>query len=208
LLAEIWLWRLPFRETLNESAPWMLFVSAGFLLLAAFAVMPRPHRALVVASLLLALTYSAWRTDTMTEQASWIEARQAFGELLRRLTPEDARIIVADQNDRPNWYQHRTAQGEYLGYMPTDFYLSQRKGWNVFHQHAVPHFVETLRQRGATHFAVWCCAWGEQRVHAQYPRLTAYLECAHTPLHVTEQILIYQLSEPGRRPDGSSCMPH
>jgi 4-amino-4-deoxy-L-arabinose transferase-like glycosyltransferase len=207
VLAELWLHRLPFREVGNQSLVWIIFLGAGFFYLTAFAVVRRPHTSIFAGGLLLIATYGTWRTLSMEQQAPWIEARQAFGSTLQQLTPSDARIVVPDHHSRQGWFQHRTAEGEYLGYMPTDFYLSRRHGWSITFEQALPRFLETLRERGAAHFAAWCCTWGQQPVSEQVPALAAYLACAHTPLHVTDRILIYRLTVPRRRPDGSSCLP-
>lgn len=136
----------------------------------------------------------------------WHADRTAFGALVEQLVPADALIVFAEDRDRPQWFQHRAAEGELLGYMPTDFYLSHRKGWSISSPYTSPEFVETLRQRGASYYAIWCCDWGEMSVAAHYPSLTAYLACAHTPLSVAETRVIYALGEPRRRQDGSSCL--
>ncbi len=204
LLSEIWMWRIWHIREYNASKLW--FTAGGLLTLLAFSLYGRTPRVPVLASMLLVVVFSAWQTAWFKAQAPWYQSRQAFGEDLNRLTQPSDRIVIAQKHTRRGWFQHRTAEGELIGYMPTDFYLSHRKGWSVSTEHAVPAFVEHLREKGATHIAAWCCQRDIQHgIATELPLLLAYLNCAQTPLRVTENYFIFQLNKPRVRTDGSLC---
>lgn len=127
--------------------------------------------------------------------------RLAFGKTVNSLTEPDALVIFALPLP-PFWhppYGHRTANGEYLGSDPVDFYLSHRKGWSIDESHASPEFVETLRQRGAKYFATFAPGILERR-----PDLKVELGRSHTPVEVTPRWAIYRLETPTRWGENTS----
>jgi 4-amino-4-deoxy-L-arabinose transferase-like glycosyltransferase len=200
-----WLKGLQGIEYANSFA-WVGFSVAGLALLFGFALAPQSGRALVAASLALFVGYGAWQMSWLTVPHASSQARYEFGERLRQLTEPNSRIVIAQNVHRPGWFQHRTAQGELIGYMPMDFYLSHRKGWSISSEHANPEFLEALRQRGAAYFAAFCCQAKEGSVEKEYPQLYDYLACAYSPLEVTKSSVIYRLDPPRRRSDGTSCV--
>jgi hypothetical protein len=125
--------------------------------------------------------------------------RIAFGKRVGMLTEPDALIIfavplldsVSGADQKGFLYRHRTAEGEFLYDDPYDFYYSRRKGWSLDEVQASPEFVEVLRQRGAKYFATFFP--GLLRRH---PELVAALERFYTPMEVTPQWVLYQLTKP------------
>jgi hypothetical protein len=192
--------------TFSSSPIWRSFFIAGALLLLAFAVFNRPHRALICASVALTLSYGVWQYATLTAPYPFAAPRQEFAARVEKLVEPSARIVIAQNATRKGWFQHRTAEGELTGYMPVDLYLSHRKGWSVSDEQAQPAFLESLRRRGATYFAAFCCEWQDRPIADEFPELIRYLACAHTALAVERKFVIYRLDTPRRRPDGSSCL--
>jgi 4-amino-4-deoxy-L-arabinose transferase-like glycosyltransferase len=196
----------PFVTYLPGSTIWQIYFIAGALLLLGFAVLGRPHRLLICASVALALSYGAWQYATLTAPYPFAGLRQEFAAHVDKLVEPGARIVIAQNATRKGWFQHRTPEGELTGYMPVDFYLSNTEGWSVSGDQARPEFLEILRRRGAKYFAAFCCAWRDRPVAEEFPELIRYLECAYTALDIERNFVIYRLDAPRRRPDGSSCL--
>jgi hypothetical protein len=124
----------------------------------------------------------------------WQIDRVNFGKRVNELTEPGSRVIFAYWQDDPRrgeWYQHRTPQGEYLFYMPAEFYLSHRKGWSINKEQVSPEFVETLRNRGAKYFATLA-----MESFKKSTGLKAWLDCEHVALDVTSKWAIYRLRKP------------
>lgn len=177
----------------------LIFVVSGFVLLLGFALLRRQHRVLILASLAMTVLYGAWQTRKLTIPTPQNIERLEFAAHLEQVTEPGARLVVAENHVRPEgWFQHRTEQGELLGFMPIDFYFSHRKGWSISGAEVQPAFIETLRGRGAAYFATASIK--------DFPGLRAYLDCAHTRLDASDQFAIYRLDPPRSRPDGSPCL--
>ncbi len=161
-------------------------------------------------SLALVPAYAAWQVAQLMRVSPANQQRIAFAERVAALTDPNGRIVLAHNSSRAtgtDWFQHKTAEGEYLAFQPVDFYLSRRKGWSVTGEQLTPEFLEALRQRGAAYFATTCCVFGpDDNVMASYPDLREFAACAYEPLEVSEQWSIYRLTPPRPRPDGSPCI--
>jgi hypothetical protein len=207
--AMFWSWpqRVPGPYVREFSNSWLLsaYFAAGALLLLGFALIPSARRWFLGAGVAVAVSYGCWTYTALVTPYPFDAPRRAFAARLEALTTPDDRIVIAQNSGRTGWFQHRTAQGELLGYMPVDFYLSHRHGWSVADQYAQPAFIETLRGRGARYVAAFCCEWRERSIAQEFPILLPYLTCAHRPLVVTDRYMIFQLDEPHRRADGAPC---
>ncbi len=120
--------------------------------------------------------------------------RIAFGRRVDSLVEPGAPVIFVDVSTpsvTKEFRQHRTAQGEYLGCYPLDFYFSHRKGWSLDENLATPSFIETLHQRGARYFASFF-----PTILVRHPDLKAALDRSYTPVEITPQWVIYRLSAP------------
>lgn len=200
-----WMLGLPGAAYDTSSPAWLSFAIAGAALLLAFALR-LPLRPLVVASLSLAMAFGIWQNAGLSKISRYNVGRADFGSRVFALTDPGARIVVARSWSRRDWFQHRSSEGELLGYDPVDLYLSHRKGWSIFGDTLSSNFIETLRQRGARYFVSYCCAGGVPWILTTRPEIQAYLACAYTPLEVNERWVIYRLDPPRSRPDCSSCL--
>jgi Dolichyl-phosphate-mannose-protein mannosyltransferase len=187
--------RVPLFNYPNYPQSWVYqaYFVVGALLLLAFAMLPRPPRWLVIASVGVAITFGCWNFVHLTQPVPFAVPRQAFASRLEALTRPKDHIIIAEDVTREGWYQHRTSHGEFLGYMPTDFYLSHRHGWSVSGKYAQPEFIDELRKRGARYFAAF--VWGRP-IADEFPDLIPYLAHTYTPLAVTGSYIIYRLDKP------------
>jgi 4-amino-4-deoxy-L-arabinose transferase-like glycosyltransferase len=190
----------------GSSFVWQGYFVAGGLLLLGFAILGGSYRPLIIAAAAISFSYATWQYASLTLPYPFAEPREAFGARLEALTDKNAGVVIAQhQYRRGAWFQHKTAEGELLGYVPVDFYLSRRKGWSITEEHATPAFIETLRQRGATHFAAFCCGWHIGSIADQFSGLIRYLGCAHTPLEVTETYAIFRLDGTRSRAERLAC---
>lgn len=208
LLGAIWFWRYRHEaEIYNaESVFWTVLFVGGSLLLAAFAL-GLQRRALVMAGLAMTIVYGPWQAAQMTRMFPSNAGRPAFGERLEALTLPNDQVVIGRHWNRPDWYQHRSADGDLLGYDPVDLYLSNRKGWSLFQDHLNTSYIESLRLQGADVFASYCCSGLNERwILDDRPALRESLACAYTPLDVNERWVIYRLDTPRTRPDGTSCL--
>jgi 4-amino-4-deoxy-L-arabinose transferase-like glycosyltransferase len=153
-------------------------------------VLPRVVMAVV---LLAVVGCSAWQLHSMLHIKEFHWDWLAFGKRVNQLTEQTAGIIFVSPRPFdppiPEIYRHRTTQGERLYSLPTDFYLSHRKGWSVDEVQATPDFVEILRQRGAKYFVTFF-----PEIFKRHPNLKATLDASYLPVEVNSRWAIYKLT--------------
>jgi 4-amino-4-deoxy-L-arabinose transferase-like glycosyltransferase len=183
----------------------LIYLAAASLVVGALALSrflpPRfaallPVRPVLGALIAMVVAFGAWQASRLEQTFRGNPIRPAYAERIAALTARDEPLVIAYHWPRPGWVQHRTAQGEDLGYDPVDFFLSRRKGWSVQGAELTPDFLEELRRRGARAFATYCCVSIQPSVFDVNPALRDYLACAYPPLEVAERWWIYRLDEP------------
>lgn len=173
---------------------WILdaYFCAGILLMLGFAIADHKlWRPLIVAGVVVSVTFGCWTFVNLAKPYPFAASRQAFAHRLATLTRPDDKIVIAQIVGRKGWYQHKTDRGEFLGYMPIDFYLSHRRGWSV--EDVKPGFIDELRMRGARYFAAFSY---EVPIIEKFPDLIPYLARTYKPLAITDHYVIYELSDP------------
>lgn len=182
------------------SDPLSLALVVGTLLLAAIIWLWRvtPQRSPVVALAGLVVLASFWSLCEFFPIESWQRDRWAFGERVRQLTDENARVIFLCQRPlRPGWFQHVSRRGEIFYYDCPDFYLSHRKGWSLGIDQITPELTESLRSRGASYVCYMVSDF--PLLLAKHPNLKRTLGQDLEPLEVTPRWGIFRLLSTSER---------
>lgn len=151
---------------------------------------------LIIISIFLAIVgFSIWQLNIMMQIKDIRLERITFGDRVNKVTePSELIVFMAPKlypkESHPEWYRHRTPQGEYLYCDPVDFYLSHRKGWSIDEEQATPEFLETLRQRGAKYLATFY-----PDIFERNPKLKPALDLSYTPVEITKRWAIYRLDD-------------
>jgi len=178
----------------------LIFVSSIFMAQGAVLLLEKKIFKPIVPMLCLLMIFFSIKTiHTWTTIESWHIDRVAFGKRVEQQTEVGAPIVTAalrPEPERLEWYQHRTAEGEYLYHDPADFYLSDRKGWSLGLDQVSPKFLQTLRLRGAQYFAIFYSPYGWTPAFKKRPEIKEWLDGSYTPVEITSKWAIYSLNEP------------